>query len=112
VVGAAASFPFAYYWPERPTFVPTTVRTAVLFQADYPGRLNLMLVRERRPALIDSALREAAAQSSSRRVWLVLAEAGDRNLAWSQASGRVGHVARRQLPRLVAVHPGVGGRPD
>jgi hypothetical protein len=24
VVGPAASFAFAYYWPERPTFAPTT----------------------------------------------------------------------------------------
>jgi len=31
VVGMAASFPFAYYWPERPTFAPTTVATVVLF---------------------------------------------------------------------------------
>jgi hypothetical protein len=36
VVGSAASFPFAYYWPERPTLTPTTARTAVLFQVDYP----------------------------------------------------------------------------
>jgi hypothetical protein len=36
VVGWAASFPFAYYWPERPTFAPTTIPTAVLFQVQYP----------------------------------------------------------------------------
>ena len=36
VVGWAASFPLAYYWPERPTFAPTTIPTAVLFQVQYP----------------------------------------------------------------------------
>jgi hypothetical protein len=111
VVGSAASFPFAYYWPERPTFAPTTVATAVLFQVDYPGRPDFVLVRGRRPALIDNAIRQAAAHANSRRVWLVLSEAGDRNPAWSQAAGRVGHT-RRRSPWLVEVDRGVGGRRD
>lgn len=107
VVGAAASFPFAYYWPERPTFAPTTAGTAVLFQVDYPGRPDLVVLRGRLPAMIHGALREAAARSSSHRIWLVLAEAGDRNPAWRQAANQVGHYARRQSPRLVAVEPDV-----
>lgn len=111
VVGSAASFPFAYYWPERPTFAPTTAGTAVLFQVEYPGRPDLVLVRRgRRPDLIHGAMREAAARSSSRRVWLVLAEAGDRDLAWRQAMDRVGRISRRQAPRLLLVDPGAGGR--
>jgi hypothetical protein len=110
VVGSAASFPFAYYWPDRPTFTPTTVRTAVLFQVDYPGRPDLVLARGRQAALIEGAVRQAAARSSSRRVWLVLAEAGDHNPAWRPAVASVGHLTRRQLPRLVVVDPGADGR--
>jgi hypothetical protein len=110
VVGSAASFPFAYYWPERPTFTPTTTGTAVLFQVDYPGRPDLVLARGRPAALIYGAVDEAAARSSSRRVWLVLAEAGDKNPAWSQAAARVGRLARRRSPRLLVVDSGAGGR--
>lgn len=109
VVGAAASFIFGYYWPERPTFAPTTVPTAVLFQIEYPGRGDLLLLRRRkRPDLMLAALREAAARSRSGRVWVVLAEAGDRDPAWGEAIGRVGRVARRRLPRLVLVEVETG----
>jgi hypothetical protein len=114
VVGWAASFPFAYYWPDRPTFTPTTIGTAVLFQVDYPGRPELVLVRRQRAAAIEGAVREAAARSGSRRVWLVLAEAGDRNPAWRPALASVGHRTRRRLPWLLVVDPGAdrpGGRP-
>jgi hypothetical protein len=110
VVGSAASYPFAYYWPERPTFTPTTARTAVLFQVDYPGRPDLVLTRGRQAALIEGAVRQAAARSASRRVWLVLAEAGDHNPAWRPAVAGVGHLTRRQLPRLLLVDPDAGGR--
>jgi hypothetical protein len=105
VVGSAASFPFAYYWPGRPAFAPTTARTAVLFQVEYPGQRDLVFVRGQQPALIESAIREAAARSSSRRIWLVIAEAGDRSPSWRQAAGDVGRVMRRQLPHLVVVDP-------
>jgi hypothetical protein len=111
VVGAAASFIFGYYWPERPTFGPTTVPTAVLFQVEYPGRRDLLLLRRRkRPDLMLAALREAAVRSRSGRVWVVLAEAGDRDPAWGKAMARVGRVARGPLPRLVLVDPGADGR--
>ena len=36
LVTFAASFSFAYYWPDRPTFVPTTVNTAVSFMPTFP----------------------------------------------------------------------------
>jgi hypothetical protein len=113
VVGPAASFPFAYYWPERPTFVPTTVPTAVLFQVEYPGRSDLVLVRRlRRPDLIRGAVREAAARSRSGRVWLVAAEAGDRDPAWVTAMADAGRIARRRLPRLMVVDPGAAQVPS
>jgi hypothetical protein len=107
VVGAAASFTFAYYWPERPTFAPSSVPTAVLFQVEYPGRHDLVLLRRRkRPDLMLAALRQAAVRSRSGRIWVVLAEAGDRDRAWWEAMRRVGRVARRPLPTLVLVDAG------
>jgi hypothetical protein len=110
VVGPAASFAFAYYWPERPAFTATAGATAVLFQVEYPGRPDLVPVRFGRPDPIRGALREAAARSRSGRVWLVLAEAGDRDPTWTRAVGCVGRVARRPLPRLVLVDTAAGGR--
>jgi hypothetical protein len=104
VVGPAASFAFAYYWPQRPTFVRTALPTGVLFQPEYPGHADLLLVHQRRrPDLVHGAFRQAAARSSSGRVWLILAEAGDRDAIWGQAAVRAGSVARRRLPKLVLV---------
>jgi hypothetical protein len=104
VVGAAASFGFGYYWPERPTFTPATGRTAVRFQVDYPGRDDLVLVHQRlEPAAILQGMRQAAARSRSGRVWVVLAEAGDRSPAWRQAMTGAGRVVRPTLPKLVEV---------
>jgi len=37
LVTFAASFTFAYYWPDRPAFVPTTVNTAVSFIPTFPA---------------------------------------------------------------------------
>jgi hypothetical protein len=108
VVGPAASFAFGYYWPERPTFVPATVGTAVLFEVDYPGHDDLVVVHQRRrPDLIHGALREASARSSSGRVWLMLAESGDGDPTWRQASVRVGRIAHRH-PGLVLIDGGDG----
>jgi hypothetical protein len=102
VVGAAASFGFGYYWPERPTFTPATVGTAVHFQVGYPGRDDLVLVHQRLvPQAILDGMRQAAASSRSGRVWVVLADAGDRSPAWRQATTEAGRVVRPDLPKLV-----------
>jgi hypothetical protein len=102
VVGAAASFGFGYYWPERPTFTPASARAAVRFQVDYPGRDDLVLVHQRlEPQPIIDGMRQAAARSRSGRVWVVLAEAGDRSPAWKQAMTEAGQVVRPALPKLV-----------
>jgi hypothetical protein len=104
VVGWAASFPFAYYWPERPTFAPTTIPTAVLFQVQYPDRDDLVLIgRTKRPDLVFGAVREAAARSASGRVWLVAAESGDRSPAQIKSLDEIGQIIRRPLPRLALV---------
>jgi hypothetical protein len=104
VVGWAASFPFAYYWPDRPTFAPTTIPTAVLFQVQYPDRDDLVLIgRTKRPDLVFGAVREAAARSGSGRVWLVAAESGDRSSAQIKSLDEIGRIVRRPLPRLALV---------
>ncbi|HYY79097.1 MAG TPA: hypothetical protein VFD04_07935 [Actinomycetes bacterium] len=112
LVGWAATYTFAWYWPERPTFGPTAAPTAVRFQPDYPGRPELVLDHWRSVEAVDAAVREAAARSrsgsGSGRVWLVLAEAGDSNPAWGRAAAREGSFARRQLPRLLLVGPAPG----
>ncbi|HZD74473.1 MAG TPA: hypothetical protein VE776_11415, partial [Actinomycetota bacterium] len=108
VIGFAASFSFAYYYPGRPTFSPA-FGGGLRFQVDYPGRPDFVVVHTGWPAAIDSGLREAAARSSSGRVWLVRAEAGDGKPAWNQAAARIGHT-RRRSPWLVTVDAGAGGR--
>jgi hypothetical protein len=111
VVGPAASYAFGYYWPEPPRFVPASGMSAVLFQLEYPGHPELVVVHQRhRPELIRGALAEAAARSVSGRVWLVLAEAGDRDPTWAQAVAHVGRLGRRDRPRLVLVSTGPEGR--
>ena len=101
VVGAGASFAFGYYWPERPTFNPATARTAVLFQVDYPGRDDLVVVDQKDARTIGDAMRLAAARSGSGRVWVVLADAGDRSPGWRPAIAEVGRVVHPVLPKLV-----------
>ena len=46
LVTFAASFSFAYYWPDRPTFVPNTVKPRVSFLPTFPGRPELVLVHQ------------------------------------------------------------------
>jgi hypothetical protein len=106
VVGWAASFSFAYYWPEQPTFAPTEISTAVLFQVEYPDQSDLVLIRRtKRPDLVFGAVRKAAARSRSGRVWLVAAEAGDRSSAQTRSLNEIGQIIRRPLPRLAVVDP-------
>jgi uncharacterized membrane protein YoaK (UPF0700 family) len=107
VVGWAASYEFGYYWPDRPTFVPTTSGSTILFEVTYPERRELILVTPWRSAVaINRALQEAASRSTSGRVWVVLAEAGDQDPSWGTAMRRVGLVVRRERPRLLQVGTG------
>jgi len=116
VVGWAASFAFAYYWPDQPAFSPTQNGSAVLFRVGYPGRRDLVLTPQWRvQSLADHALRAAAARSSSHRAWLVLAEAGDGGPVWNLAVAHArpggARVVRRELPRLV-VFDAASGSPQ
>jgi hypothetical protein len=71
LVTFAASFSFAYYWPDRPTFVPATVNTAVGFMPTFPGRPELLLVHQPRSprAMVDGL--ERALRLGRGRTWVV-----------------------------------------
>lgn len=71
LVTFAASFSFAYYWPDQPTFVPTTVNTAVTFMPTFPGRPDLVIVHQPGSvrAMVDG-LGQALARGRG-RVWVV-----------------------------------------
>jgi len=71
LVTFAASFSFAYYWPDRPTFVPATVNTAVAFMPTFPGRPRLVLVHQPRSgrAMVEGL--ERSLRLGRGRAWVV-----------------------------------------
>jgi hypothetical protein len=120
VVGWAASFPFAYYWPGRLRFSPETNGSAVLFQVDPPATGEVVITpRWKDQRVADLALRSGVARSFSGRVWLVLAESGDAGPVWPAAirgvtrDGGMVFRAGPKAPRLLVIgRPGeaAGGR--
>jgi hypothetical protein len=66
------AYPFAWYWPDQPGFVPTRAPTAVRFQVEYPPG-GVIVARWSDTASIDDALGQIRA--GTRRVWLVVAHA-------------------------------------
>jgi hypothetical protein len=71
LVSFGASFSFAYYWPDRPTFVPTTVATGVRFMPTFPGRPELVLVHQPRSARAMAEGLERALRVGRGRAWVV-----------------------------------------
>jgi hypothetical protein len=71
LVTFAATFSFAYYWPDRPTFVPSTVNTGVGFMPTFPGRPELLMVYQPRSprAMVDGL--ERGLRLGRGRVWVV-----------------------------------------
>ncbi|MFL6294345.1 MAG: hypothetical protein ACJ75M_00595 [Actinomycetes bacterium] len=71
LVTFAATFSFAYYWPDRPTFVPSTVNTGVGFMPSFPGRPELLMVHQPRSprAMVDGL--ERGLRLGRGRVWVV-----------------------------------------
>jgi hypothetical protein len=106
VVGRGASFAFAYYWPQRPTFVRTHTGSAVLFQVEYPDRPDLVVTHVRGQADADAAVRQARARTRSGRIWLVLAEAGDGGPIWPTAAPGAHRADGSRLPLLLEVPRG------
>jgi hypothetical protein len=71
VVGFAATFSFAYYWPDRPTFVPTTANTAVAFMPTFPEHPNLILVHRPRSARALVEALDLGMRLGRGRVWVI-----------------------------------------
>jgi hypothetical protein len=109
VVNSGGSFQFAYYWPQRPTFVRTTQDTAVNFMVTYPDHPNLVMVRGGGTTGVVPALRRARA--NGRRIWVVFAHGTPATVhGWTEAAagfGRVAHPGPSALPLLV--RPPSGG---
>jgi hypothetical protein len=71
VVGFAASFSFAYYWPDRPTFVPTTANTAVTFMPTFPEHPDLVLVHRPRSARALVEAFDLGMRLGRQRAWVI-----------------------------------------
>lgn len=103
VVNSGGSFPFAYYWPQRPTFVRTTQDTALNFMVTYPDHPNLVMVRGGGTTGLVPALEQARANGG--RIWVVFAHGSPATIRdWTRAAarfGRIAHPGTTSLPLLV-----------
>jgi hypothetical protein len=81
-----ASFSFAYYWPDRPTFVPTTANTAVTFMPTFPDHPDLVLVHQ--PSSV-SAMVQALERAvcGHGRVWVITGSAEELDALRRRATG-------------------------
>jgi hypothetical protein len=101
-VSFGASFAFAYYWPDRPTFGPATTPTAVRFEVDYPGRPDLVVAHFDDPASVQQVLDRTAGRG--RPTWIVLGLPEQATGEWGRKAAKLGRVtgpAGRLLPLLV-----------
>jgi hypothetical protein len=111
VVNHGAQFGFAYYWPDRPSFLPTDSSTAVRFRIDYPGRRDLVVAHRKDPVVMAGAMDRALAARPG-RIWVVLGFASRAGLAeWRAVAARAGAV-RAPVPGwgLLEVRTGPGER--
>jgi hypothetical protein len=96
LVSAFASWQYAYYAPDRPTFRTIPPRwAAVPFTVAYPGRRDLVVVGGLDDAAIRGALLDAA--GLTKRIWLVLghSEPGrDEEKLWDAAARSIGRVTK------------------
>ena len=107
LVTFAASFSFAYYWPDRPTFVPTTVNTAVGFMPAFPGRPELVLVHQPKTARATVEGLDRALRLGRGRVWVVTGAPVELASLRRRAEGVRFVAAPGRAP--LAVAPGAGG---
>jgi hypothetical protein len=106
VVNGGGTFSFAYYWPDRPTFVRTTENSAVNFMVTYPDHPALVMVHGG-PAGIVAAM--ARAHANGGRIWVVFAHGGPATIRrWSREAarhGRIAHPGPKAFPLLVQPPP-------
>jgi hypothetical protein len=99
VVSYLDAYPFAWYWPDQPGFVPTRAPTTVGFQVEYPPG-GVIVARWSDAGAIDAALKQL--RPGTRRIWLVVdhASAGQR-ARWLSRLARLGAVTRAPVVGLV-----------
>src|SRR6266540_3006745 len=102
VVNSAGTFPFAYYWPDQPTFVHTNQSTAVNFMVTYPDHPELVMVNGSRLGVAPAMARAHAAGD---RIWVIFAHGAPSTVRrWSAEAARYGHIEHpgpKALPLLV-----------
>src|SRR6266542_4431437 len=102
VVNSAGTFPFAYYWPDQPTFVHTNQSTAVNFMVTYPDHPELVMVNGSRLGVAPAMARAHAAGD---RIWVIFAHSAPSTVRrWSAEAARYGHIEHpgpKALPLLV-----------
>ena len=93
------AYPFAWYWPDRPVFVPTRAPTAVRFQVTYPPG-GVIVARWSDTAAIDETL--GRVPPGTRRVWLVAEHvtAGQR-ARWRARLNRLGATVETPMDGLI-----------
>jgi hypothetical protein len=93
------AYPFAWYWPDHPVFVPTRAPTAISFQVTYPPG-GVIVARWADTAAIDEAL--GRVPPGTPRVWLVAEHltAGQR-ARWRARLTRLGAAVETPIDGLV-----------
>jgi hypothetical protein len=94
VVSYHDSYSFAWYWPDRPAFVPSRAPTAVRFQVTYPPG-GPVVARYVDDAALDDALGQV--RPGTRRVWLLVEHyTADQRARWLARLAKLG--ASVQVP--------------
>jgi hypothetical protein len=88
VLGSAATYQWAYYAPERPTFLPASEIRTVRFQVAYPGDRDLVVTTERTPAFVRDAM--SRLPPGTRRAWIVLSHEDHLLPVWTREADRLG----------------------
>ena len=102
------AYPFAWYWPDQPGFVPTRAPTAVRFQVEYPPG-GVIVARWSDAASIDDALGQVG--PGTRRVWLVVAHAtAGHRTRWLKRLAKLGASTRTPVDGLVLAELPAGRR--
>ena len=109
VVSSLDAYPFAWYWPDRPGFVPTQGPTAVRFQVEYPPG-PVVAARASDTVAVDDALDRLGPGTLG--IWLVVEHATPRERArWLAALAERGARSTEQPLRGLILARFPAGRP-